>query len=301
MTGEYPHLRDGHRGLTRGPSGVPRYWSYTSLKEVEACPRSYSLSRAPTRISGSGAATRGLPYRGAVRRCRSRRNRMDSEGARCRSCSSATSAEAVAVLKSLGGYTAVAEQVLAGRLAQLDGNPRLRSDQRRRLERELGDRMPDARGEIQEYLSRIPPLPSVAPSSSSGDGETREDNERRLGVRSLVAHTPNSIWPRSPCASSAASTCSRWRRTGPASRTSRPELRIRATKSNSSPMRCSGHATKSSIHTGRPCCDLRAAYPNREAVFPPPDDDGLAQLESNLVARIRAADEAVETTSPERG
>ncbi|MGW5364457.1 hypothetical protein [Actinopolymorpha pittospori] len=59
-------------------------------------------------------------------------------------CSSTRSAEAIAVLRGLGGYTAVAEEVLEAQLSRFDGNPRVGSDRREQLPRGLTDWVPEA-------------------------------------------------------------------------------------------------------------------------------------------------------------
>jgi hypothetical protein len=52
----------------------------------------------------------------------------------------------VQVLKNLGGITAIAEQVLKQRLAQLDENPRLKGDRVRRIHITVRDHLPDVPG-----------------------------------------------------------------------------------------------------------------------------------------------------------
>lgn len=214
-------------------------------------------------------------------------------------CSSTRSAEAVTVLKGLGGYTAVAEAVLAGRLARLDGNPRLRSEQRRRLDRELGDRMPDARAEIQEYLSRMPSLPGATPASSSDDSAIG-DRDPAPG-RCEIANGP---YPELDLVAEPLRLVGRIDlltleedgarimdfKTGAEDPSHQEQLLTYAL------LWARDHVVNPDR---RPCRDLRAAYPNRETAFPVPDDDALAQLESNLVARIRAADDSVQTASPD--
>lgn len=279
---------------------APRHWSYSSLKQVEACPRRYSLSRAsyPNLWERSGypqapvpAALFGEIVHAAIE---SILRALVAAG-----CDSAQSAEAVTVLKSLGGYTAAVEQVLAELLARLADNPRLRSEQRQRLERELAGRIPEARVEIQRYFSRMPSL-SIATSVPSSDGRESRDGPRTRDRRE-IADGPH------------------------------PELELVAES-----LRLVGRVdlltlTEDGAHitdfktgaedpsheeqlltyallwardqvvnpNGRPCCDLRAAYPNHEATFALPDAAELRELESRLAARIQAADEAVEAASPD--
>jgi hypothetical protein len=280
--------------------GAPRYWSYSSLKEVEGCPRRYSLSRAsyPDLWEHRGYPQAPIPaalFGDVIHRA----IELILQALVGAGCSAAKSAEAVTVLKSLGGYTAVAERVLAGRLAQLDGNPRLRGEQRRRLERELGGRMPHARAEIQGYLSRIPPLPraTLAPAC----GETESGDVRRARDRREIAHGP---YPELELVAESLRLVGRVDlltlqkdgaritdfKTGAEDPSHQEQLLTYALL----------WARDQVVNPNRlPCRDLRAAYPSREAVFPLPNDTALGELESDLTARIQAADEAVEATSPD--
>jgi PD-(D/E)XK nuclease superfamily len=299
VTGGARTFETGIEGSTAVLPNAPRYWSYSSLKEVEACPLRYSLSRAsyPNLWERRGfpqapvhAALFGDVVHAAIE--------WILKAFVAAGCSSATSAEAVTVLKALGGYTAVAEQVLAERLAQLDGNPRLRREQRQRLARELEARIPDARGEIQEYLSRMPPL-RVALASSSSDRKSHDRQQR--SARHEIADGPH---PELSLVADSLRLLGRVDlltlqddgahitdfKTGAEDPGHREQLLtyalLWARDQIANPHR-------------RPCRELRAAYPNREASFPIPDEDTLAQHESNLVKRIEAADEAAETPSPE--
>jgi len=282
--------------------GAPHSWSYSTLKEVEACPRRYSLSRAsyPELWDRRGfpqapvrAALFGDVVHGAIERILRALVAAD--------CTSVKSAESVAVLKALGGYTAVAEQVLAERLVQLDGNPRLPAERRRRLDRELRDRMPDARGEIQEYLSRLPTLPPATPPAPSGDGNTRDDGGQRASGRREITNGPH---PELDLAAESLRLVGRIDlltldddgahitdfKTGAEDPSHQEQLLTYAL------LWAQDHVVNP--HR-RPCLELRAAYPNRDSVFPAPVDDALAELESQIVARIHAADDSVETESPD--
>ena len=278
--------------------GPPRYWSYSTLREVEACPRRYSLSRAayPDLWERRGypqapipAALFGDVVHGAIE--------LILKALVGAGCSSAQSAEAVTVLKSLGGYTAVAEQILARRLVQLDDNPRLGSAQRRRLERELAGRMPDARAEIQGYLSRMPPLARVTPACAETDnGDGRRTRDRREIAHGSHAELELVAEP--------------LRLLGRVDLLTLQEdgARITDFKTGAEDPSHQEQLVTYALLWARdrdvnpsqlPCRDLRAAYPNRQEVFPLPDDAALGQLESNLAARIQAADEAVEAVAPD--
>jgi PD-(D/E)XK nuclease superfamily len=135
--------------------GPPDYWSYSTLKEMETCPLRYCLTHAnyPELWNQSGYPS--LPSANALfgNLVHSAlevilRALSDSRVA------SPQSGEATDVLRGLGGLTAVVEKQTSRQLAPLEGNPRLSDDRRRRIGRELRGRTPEARAQVQTYLSR---------------------------------------------------------------------------------------------------------------------------------------------------
>jgi PD-(D/E)XK nuclease superfamily len=190
-------VKDGTRqsdpvvaGATALLSGRPEYWSYSSLKEIEMCPRRYALSHAkyPDLWSGRGypsapspAGVFGDVVHDALELVV---NALVSAG-----CTSLRSQGAVDVLKSLGGYTRVAERALEKRLSQFDDNPRLGPDRRRRLAQGLNDRLSEARSQIQEYLSRarLPSKAAAGPAfAGSGPSATTEQDLPAFGRKPAV-------------------------------------------------------------------------------------------------------------------
>lgn len=161
-------------------AGTPAMWSYSSLKGVETCPLRYALSRAdyPDLWEQPGyprppipAAIRGDVVHGALE--------IIVKALVKAGCSSIRSAEAAAVLRGLGGYTKVAEGVLAVQLARFEGNPRLGADRREQLTRSLTDWVPEAREQIQTYLNRM----DLRPSAASGKVTTASDPATRYPAR----------------------------------------------------------------------------------------------------------------------
>jgi hypothetical protein len=143
-------------------------WSYSSLKDVESCPRRYVLSRAdyPDLWEQRGyprlpipAAIKGDVVHGSLE--------IIVKALVKAGCVSTRSAEAVAVLRELGGYTAVAQGVLDAQLTRLDGNPRLSDDRREQVTRALDEWVPEAREQIQTYLNRMELRPGAAKAQST--------------------------------------------------------------------------------------------------------------------------------------
>lgn len=152
----------------------PPFWSYSSLKEIEACPRRYMLSRAsyPDLWSDQGyppvpsvPAIMGDAIHGALETIV---KALVEAG-----CESSRAPGAIEVFKSLGGFTVLIEQAVSTRLNRIKTNPRLDAERCRRLTRELGDRVADARGQVQEYLSRgkFPAKPTDAAVPAQGSAE----------------------------------------------------------------------------------------------------------------------------------
>lgn len=170
-------------GVTSGPAilgGPPSTWSYSSLKEVETCPLQYVLYRAdyPNLWERHGyprlpipAIIRGDVIHGALE--------IIIKALVRAGCSSTRSAGAVIVLRELGGFTKVAEHVLAVQLARLEGNPRVGEGPRDHLARNLADWLPEAREQIQTYLNRL----DLRSSTANETVTTTSDPTRRYPAR----------------------------------------------------------------------------------------------------------------------
>jgi len=168
----------GMDGMVAILPGRPDFWSYSSLKEIEACPRRYALSRSsyPELWDGRGypqvpatAALFGDVIHGALDRIV---RALIAAG-----CESPQDPAAVDVMRELGGYTAVTEEALVERLARLDDNPRLDIDRKRRLSRDLRARIPEARAQVQAYLrrTRFPSTGQDGGASAEGAGVPAAD------------------------------------------------------------------------------------------------------------------------------
>ncbi|WP_324012662.1 PD-(D/E)XK nuclease family protein [Microbacterium sp. JZ37] len=149
----------------------PSYWSYSSLKEIEACPRRFALARAtyPDLWDGRGypslPSTRAL-FGDVVHSTLEVVVKALAEAG----VESPQAVEATMVLRDLGGITAVVEEVVTKQLAPLEGNPRVDLDRHRRIARELRAQIPDARVQVQTYLSRTVLVPRPSASSDMRDG-----------------------------------------------------------------------------------------------------------------------------------
>lgn len=146
----------------------PEHWSYSTLREVELCPRRYILGHAsyPGLWDGFGYPQAPNPAALFGEIVHDSLDRVIRALVKA-GCKSSISEAGVAVLKELGGYTTVAEEAIARRLRQLDGNPRVGEERRERLGQQLEERIPEARMAVQGYLQRMILVPR-APSESGG-------------------------------------------------------------------------------------------------------------------------------------
>jgi hypothetical protein len=169
-------------------------WSYSSLSDIETCPRRYALSRAdyPDLWEQHGyprlpipAAIKGDVVHGSLE--------IIIQALVKAGCTSTRAAEAVTVLRDLGGYTAVAQGVLEEQLRRLDGNPRISPGRREQVKRACADWLSEAREHIQTYLNRMDFCPKAAAAPSGASVWSDEPAKRypaREGVypeRELVA------------------------------------------------------------------------------------------------------------------
>jgi len=154
--------------------------------DVEGCPQRYALARASYPDLWDGRAYPPLPtapalfgnvVHGALQIVV---NALAAAGVE-----SSQAIEATEVLRGLGGLTAVVERGVAAQLDLLDTNPRIDEARRRRIARELRAQTPDARVQVQTYLSRTV-FGSSTPDdrgipAGGGSGQGQPSRRRALG------------------------------------------------------------------------------------------------------------------------
>ena len=155
---------DGIEGFWGEP---PQWFSYSSILEAEACPRQWALKRAAYPGLWERTGYPDLPSLPALS------GTVVHEGLEIiiralasSGCTSTQDPEAVAVLRSLGGYSAIIQSVTDEQIGRLEDNPRCRS----RLEyfrRELKLRSADMRQAMQSLLSRSMISAGVGPTHAS--------------------------------------------------------------------------------------------------------------------------------------
>lgn len=174
-------------GATAFLQGAPDFWSYSSLNEIESCPRRYALSRAryPDLWDGAGYPPRPAPaalFGDVVH------GALDTlvKALAAAGCTSTRTREAFEVIKALGGYSAVVADAMARRLERLVGNPRISATTLQRTERLLRDRTEEARAQVQEYLSRVTLPAAVTPLAEAGE-VVSDEGRPAFGRRKLSA------------------------------------------------------------------------------------------------------------------
>lgn len=302
MTG--PRLLDtGIESSTALLPPPPSHWSYSSLREAGACPRRYALSRAryPDLWDGTGypRVPRVAALFGDVVH-----DALDTivRALTATGCESARSAEAVAALRTLGGYTAIIEAAVKGRLAGLAGNPRVSDDLRKRIHRDLHSQVADARFQVQAYITALVlgPGPGIKAAPAAHDapaGTPGTFAARRRAPLGTGAHAEVTL------------------------RSARPRLmgRVDLLRVNDDGADITDYKTgvESASHQdqlelyallwdldrdanpGRlPVTRLTAAYPGRDVTFPAQDQPGLRAIEDKITASISTADAEIASDVP---
>ena len=134
---------------------TPRFWSYSSLNEIETCPRRWMLSRA---TYPQVWARRGYPQVPSVAALLGdvvhEALEVIVEALNRAGCTTTDSAEAVDTLRDLGGLSAILRSSIDGKLSALTDNPRLSEEAQENLRQALMDRLGVASNRIQLFLSR---------------------------------------------------------------------------------------------------------------------------------------------------
>lgn len=160
---------------------TPATWSYSSLKEIEACPRRWSRARStyPGIWDRSGyppspspAALFGSTVHAVVGRLT-----QVLRDARARTGDDIT---VVQVLSDLGGWRAIVDDELSRQLQALVGNPRVSGDSLTRIEADLRFRWADIADQAKVFLAHIQQGPATPPRTLTTTGQS-EGERHPLG------------------------------------------------------------------------------------------------------------------------
>lgn len=277
----------------------PPFWSYSSLKEIEACPRQYMLSRAsyPDLWGDRGyppvpsvPAIMGDAVHGVLETIV---KALVEAG-----CESSRAPGAIEVFKSLGGFTALIEQAVTTRLDLIKTNPRVDAERCRRLVRELGDRVADARGQVQEYISRAKFLAKPPETAAPTEGPTEQAppafgrRPARPGVHTEVTLADENMRLMGRVDLLAVGDGQADivdYKTGAEDPGHFEQLRLYALLWD---------LDRVVNPTGVPAAELTAAYPSHDVTVPAPTPVELRDLEKAVGLRIAAADALFATNTP---
>lgn len=167
----------------------PAWWSFSSLSEVEACPRRWSLSHANYPEVWDRPGYPEYTYVGTVVGHVIHGSLEIIIGELVRAgCTTVDDASAVNVLRSVGGYTQLLRDQIEAQLSRLADNPRCaaRLDH---LQRGLLTRLPEMRQSVQALVARSEFKASgsggaVAKAGSTADGPLVDGTYTEVEVRS---------------------------------------------------------------------------------------------------------------------
>lgn len=271
---------------------TPERWSYSSLEDIEACPRRWMLSRAQYPQISEESGYPALPHPAAVLGEVVHLSLEVLIKALVKAgCSATRGAEAVAVYRALGGYTSVVERAVEVRLKRLDGLPGVTPERLRRLRTSLTDRVPEARVRVQSILGRtsLPERvePAMERAGALSDGAPKPRGPLRGGAfpeAKLIADDLRLEGRVDLLNVDEAGAHVVDFKTGAENEAHFDQVRIYALLWDLDTVANPGH---------RPTIELRVAYPARDYVVPGPDEPELRVLEAATAARIASADDAV--------
>ena len=177
---------DGIDGFWAEP---PQWFSFSSMLEAETCPRRWGLRRATYPDLWEGTGYPDSPNVAALTGNVVHESLEIIIRALVRSgCSSTQDPEAVAVLRTLGGYSAIIQRVTEEQIRRLENNPRCHS-RHEYLRRELTLRSAEMRRATQSLLSR-----SII-AADVGQTRSRERSDNSESPTTVRGHLPDGTYP----------------------------------------------------------------------------------------------------------
>ena len=136
----------------------PRSMSFSTLRELEACPRRWALRRATYVGVLDRRAYPSPPNMAAIEGTVVHLSLQTIASALAESgCPSLSDVTAITTLRKLGGYTAVVQASLEQALQAHEGNPRA-VPILHRVRQRLNGRVPELRARVQKQVARVHPV-----------------------------------------------------------------------------------------------------------------------------------------------
>lgn len=170
MTADTDLLRTEVRDAEGAWPALPTFWSYSSLRDAEECPRRWALGRAtyPAIWDRPGYPPRpilpaivGDIVHGSLD--------LILRALHQSGCASIADPSAVEVMRNLGGYSELIDRLIEGQLNHLEANPRM-ARRVPSLRTTLRSRVPEIRRRVQATIARatlIPPSTAVLINASA--------------------------------------------------------------------------------------------------------------------------------------
>jgi hypothetical protein len=276
---------------------TPQLWSYSSLKEIEACPRRWMLSRSDYPDLWSRRGYPAVPvvaaiFGNVVHSVIERLARTFADAG----IISPTTGDAVGVLRVLGGWHGIVLDAIALQLSRFDGNPRVSSDRLDQTRDVLVRRAPEAADQVKALLRRgaLPAAKRGKLLEVAGAAESRD--RRKPAARGT--HVEHEV------------TAEDLRLSGRIDLLQIDDVDVIITDFKTGE-EDEAHADQVRLYAllwdrdrevnpeRRPVTQLRVAYPRYERAVAVPDERELRELECGIVTRIAAADAVTSTRSPE--
>ncbi|GAB5903140.1 RecB family exonuclease [Mycobacteroides chelonae] len=277
---------------------APEHWSYSSLKDIEACPNRWMLSRADYPDIWE---SRGYPQLPAVATIfgqvvHSVIERLGYElGAA--GISSPGVSDVVGLLSSLGGWQKIVLDAIEHQISRLDGNPRVSTERVNRVRDDLLRRLSEAADQVKTLLGRAE-FPRVRESRTTASSEIAGSGSltRRVPI-GAGAHAEQDV------------TAAGLRMTGRVDRLTVDDDGVTITDFKTSQSQ-QDHDEQVRLYallwfldeqanpSGRLATNLVVAYPTGERSVAAPDREELRTLESATAARIEAADAIIRQQAP---
>lgn len=275
---------------------TPALWSYSSLKELEACPRRWMLSRAdyPDVWQRPGypslpvvAAIFGNVVHGVIEQL--------TKALGAAGITSPSAGDVVGVLGSLGGWRGIVLDAIERELARLEDNPRVSAERADRVRSELIRRAHEAADQVKAFLGRGVLPKTRGPEPSHGASVADAPKRRTPAGHGVHAERPV--------------TADSLRVTGTIDQLVVGDTDVTVTDFKTG-LEDDAHDDQVRLYAllwhlddqtnpdGRPATQLRVAYPSHERPVAALDTAQLQALEAATAARVAIADQITAAPPP---
>jgi RecB family exonuclease len=271
---------------------TPDLWSYSSLKEIEACPRRWMLSHADYPAFWERRGYPSLPIAAAVfgNVVHGVIERLASEFGRAK-VTTPTAADVVRLLRSFGGWRGIVLASIDECVKPFELNPRVSTERISRLRDELVRRAPEAADYVKSLLGRGA-LPVARRRDGHGPAAPKRRHPAEAGAHAELVLTAEDL-----------------RLSGKIDLLEVDDADVRVTDFKTG-ANDEGHDDQVLLYAllwdldwernpgRRRVTQLKVAYPAYQRGVKAPTDEELRKLEAVTAARVAAADEIAQSHPP---